>query len=208
MSSESSDGKGARRSGHVSSKSKLPTQLVALGPTVQRLRKAAGLSLNELSGESGIAKSLLSRIENNETNPTLSTIWRLSQALNTHLDELLRELEERPILIAQHRAPQLPTLTSEEGLCELRIIGDIDTVEWAQVYELTAQPGGVLDSAPHPSGTVESLYVRAGRARVKIAETCWEAGVGELLRYRGDLPHMIMSIGDTPLSANMVTIRR
>ena len=208
MSARSRDDTGERRSASAPSKSKLPTQLVALGPTVQRLRKAAGLSLNELSGESGIAKSLLSRIENNETNPTLSTIWRLSQALNTNLDELLRELEERPAFIAQHRAPQLPTLTSEDGLCELKIIGDIDTVEWAQVYELIAQPGGVLDSAPHPSGTVESLYVRAGRARVEIADGFKEAGAGELLRYRGDLPHTIKNIGDTPLSANMVTLRR
>ena len=78
----------------------LSNPLVAFGPTVQRLRKAAGLSLNELSGESGIAKSILSRIENNETNPTLNTIWRLSQALNTNIDELLKDLDTRPALIA------------------------------------------------------------------------------------------------------------
>jgi len=180
----------------------------ALGPTVQRLRKAAGLSLNELSGESGIAKSLLSRVENNETNPTLNTIWRLSKALNTSVDGLLRELDDRPPLIAYHGPAHLPTLTSEDGLCELRIIGDIETVEWAQVYELTAQPGGVLDSAPHPSGTIESLYVRAGRARVEVEGERWEAGAGELLRYRGDRPHRVTSVGDTPLSANMTTLRR
>ncbi|MAD60550.1 MAG: XRE family transcriptional regulator [Myxococcales bacterium] len=182
--------------------------LVAFGPTVQRLRKAAGLSLNELSGESGIAKSILSRIENNETNPTLNTIWRLSQALNTNIDELLKNLNTRPALIAHHTSAQLPTLTSEDGLCELRIIGAIDTVEWAQVYELTALPGGILDSAPHPQGTVESLFVRAGKARVEVNGDRWEAIPGEVLRYRGDLSHRITSIGDIPLSANMTTLRQ
>ena len=182
--------------------------LVTFGPTVQRLRKAAGLSLNELSGESGIAKSILSRIENNETNPTLNTIWRLSQALNTNIDELLKDLDTRPALIAHHSSAQLPTLTSEDGLCELRIIGDIETVEWAQVYELTALPGGILESAPHPQGTVESLFVRAGKARVEVNGGQWEALPGELLRYRGDLPHRITSIGDIPLSANMTTLRQ
>ena len=182
--------------------------LVAFGPTVQRLRKAAGLSLNELSGESGIAKSILSRIENNETNPTLNTIWRLSQALNTNIDELLKNLNTRPALIAHHTSAQLPTLTSEDGLCELRIIGSIETVEWAQVYELTALPGGILDSAPHPQGTVESLFVRAGKARVEVNGHQWEAIPGEVLRYRGDLSHRITSIGDIPLSANMTTLRQ
>ena len=182
--------------------------LVTFGPTVQRLRKAAGLSLNELSGESGIAKSILSRIENNETNPTLNTIWRLSQALNTNIDELLKDLDTRPALIAHHNSAQLPTLSSEDGLCELRIIGAIETVEWAQVYELTALPGGILESAPHPQGTVESLFIRAGKARVEVNGDLWEAQPGELLRYRGDLPHRITSIGDIPLSANMTTLRQ
>lgn len=182
--------------------------LVTFGPTVQRLRKAAGLSLNELSGESGIAKSILSRIENNETNPTLNTIWRLSQALNTNIDELLKDLDTRPSLIAHHTPAQLPILTSDDGLCELRITGAVETVEWAQIYELTALPGGILESAPHPQGTVESLFVRAGKARVEINGEQWEASPGELLRYRGDLPHRITSIGDIPLSANMTTLRQ
>lgn len=180
----------------------------ALGPTVQRLRKAAGLSLNELSGESGIAKSLLSRIENNETNPTLNTIWRLSRALNTAVEDLLREFDERPALVAQQGSADIPILISEDGLCELRIIGDIDTVEWLQIYELTAQPNGVLSSAAHPNGTIESLYIRAGCARVEVGDHRWEVGAGELLRYRGDLAHVIYSIGDIPLCANMTMIRR
>ena len=45
-----------------------------LGRTVQRLRKAYSLSLSELSEQSGVAKSIISQIERNETNPTLATI--------------------------------------------------------------------------------------------------------------------------------------
>jgi len=48
-----------------------------LGKTVQRLRKAYNLSLSELAEQSGVAKSIISQIERNETNPTLATIWRL-----------------------------------------------------------------------------------------------------------------------------------
>ena len=51
-----------------------------LGKTIQRLRKAYNLSLGELSEQSGVAKSIISQIERNETNPTLSTVVRLSRA--------------------------------------------------------------------------------------------------------------------------------
>uniref|UniRef100_UPI0035CBD00B helix-turn-helix domain-containing protein n=1 Tax=uncultured Methylobacterium sp. TaxID=157278 RepID=UPI0035CBD00B len=42
-----------------------------LGKTIQRLRKAYNLSLSELAEQSGVAKSIISQIERNETNPTL-----------------------------------------------------------------------------------------------------------------------------------------
>jgi len=64
-----------------------------LGKTVQRLRKAYNLSLSELSGQSGVAKSIISQIERNETNPTLATIWRLSQALDVSIERVLRAAE-------------------------------------------------------------------------------------------------------------------
>ena len=41
----------------------------ALGKTIQRLRKAYNMSLGELSEQSGVAKSIISQIERNETNP-------------------------------------------------------------------------------------------------------------------------------------------
>ena len=57
-----------------------------LGKTIQRLRKAYNLSLSELAEQSGVAKSIISQIERNETNPTLATIWRLAQALEEIAD--------------------------------------------------------------------------------------------------------------------------
>ena len=57
-----------------------------MGKTIQRLRKAYNLSLSELAEQSGVAKSIISQIERNETNPTLATIWRLSQALDVSID--------------------------------------------------------------------------------------------------------------------------
>ena len=63
-----------------------------LGKTIQRLRKAYNLSLSELAEQSGVAKSIISQIERNETNPTLATIWRLSQALDVSIERFLSDL--------------------------------------------------------------------------------------------------------------------
>ena len=69
-----------------------------LGLAVQRLRKSYGLSLAELSAQSGVAKSIISQIERNETNPTLTTIWRLAHALDVSIESILQGAEEGPFI--------------------------------------------------------------------------------------------------------------
>src|ERR1700733_6137570 len=69
-----------------------------LGRTVQRLRRGYNLSLSELSEQSGVAKSIISQIERNETNPTLATIWRLPQALDVSIERVLQAAEDAPFI--------------------------------------------------------------------------------------------------------------
>ncbi|MGL5447113.1 MAG: helix-turn-helix domain-containing protein, partial [Rhabdaerophilum sp.] len=69
-----------------------------LGKTIQRLRKNYNLSLSELAEQSGVAKSIISQIERNETNPTLATIWRLSQALDISIERFLVDSDDEPII--------------------------------------------------------------------------------------------------------------
>src|ERR1700720_923209 len=86
-----------------------------LGKTVQRLRKAYNLSLSELSGQSGVAKSIISQIERNETNPTLATIWRLAHALEVSIESVLHGAQEGPFIERSSRG-DTPILVSDDGL--------------------------------------------------------------------------------------------
>ncbi|NEU11782.1 helix-turn-helix domain-containing protein [Methylobacterium sp. BTF04] len=178
-----------------------------LGKTIQRLRKAYNLSLSELAEQSGVAKSIISQIERNETNPTLATIWRLSQALDVSIERVLATSDEEPFIEKTSRA-DTPILVSDDGKVRLAIVGWIKTVEWLQWYEVTADPGGILDSDPHQRGSVESLTVTAGTMEVEVANTVQRARAGETLRYRGDRPHTVRCIGSEPAKAIMVMIMK
>lgn len=174
-----------------------------LGKSVQRLRKAYNLSLSDLSEQSGVAKSIISQIERNETNPTLSTLWRLSQALDVSIDRFLQSNEEEPFLDKTSKA-DTPNLTSDDGKCTLAIIGWIKTVEWLQWYDFHAEPGGVLESDPHQRGSVECLSVLKGELEVSVAGVTEVARAGETLRYRCDRPHVIRNVSGAPAHATMV----
>jgi transcriptional regulator with XRE-family HTH domain len=176
-----------------------------LGKTIQRLRKAYNLSLSELSEQSGVAKSIISQIERNETNPTLATIWRLSQALDVSIDRVLATADEDPFLDRSSRG-DTPILVSDDGRVRLAIIGWIKTVEWLQWYDLASEPGGVLESDAHQRGSVECLSVLEGEFAVEVGGENQRARAGETLRYRCDRPHVVRCVGAEAGRATMVVI--
>ncbi len=178
-----------------------------LGKTVQRLRKASGLSLSELSERAGVAKSIISQIERNETNPTLATIWRVAQALDVSIERMLQAADDEPFVEKSSRG-DTPLLVSDDGRCRLAITGWIKTVEWLQWYDFQADPGGILESEAHQRGSIECLSVIEGELEVEVAGTRDRARAGETLRYRCDRPHTIRNRAAAAARATMVCILR
>ena len=177
-----------------------------LGQTILRLRTADKMSLGDLSSVSGVAKSMISQIEKNETNPTLATLSRLSQALGTSVEAMVSDAPIETALVQHSHVHDTPQLKSEDGLCKLHIIGSIDTIQFVQWYDFTADVGGILESSPHPQGSIENLTVLKGHLEVKVGNEVWKASAGETLRYLADRPHSIRNSGDGPAHATMVNI--
>jgi XRE family transcriptional regulator, regulator of sulfur utilization len=176
-----------------------------LGRAVQRLRKTYNLSLSDLSIQSGVAKSIISQIERNETNPTLATLWRLAHALDVSIESMLQGAQEGPFIEKASRG-DTPILVSDDGLCRLAVIGWLKTVDWLQWYDFQAEPGGVLESEAHQRGSIECLSLIAGELEVEVGDSTETAHAGETLRYRCDRPHRIRNVSAKPAHATMVCI--
>lgn len=179
----------------------------ALGNAIQRLRKAYNMSLGDLSEQSGVAKSIISQIERNETNPTIGTVQRLSKALDTTVDAVLKPENTNAILEFQGKSA-IPVLESEDGLCRLSIAGALNLVQYLQWYDFHARPGGVLASEPHQAGSVEHLQVLDGELMVTCGDETKTVKKGEILRYRGDERHVIENTGSGDAHATMVLVMR
>ncbi|MDP1755864.1 MAG: helix-turn-helix transcriptional regulator, partial [Pseudohongiella sp.] len=62
---------------------------MSLSENLQRLRKERGLNQDELSEQSGVSLTQISKIERSETDPRVSTIEKLAKALGCSMDEML-----------------------------------------------------------------------------------------------------------------------
>ncbi len=176
-----------------------------LGKTVLRLRKSFNLSLSELSEQSGVAKSIISQIERNETNPTLATIWRLAQALDVSIEGMLQVSEDEPFLEKSTRG-DTPILVSDDGKCRLEIFGWIKTVEWLQWYGFHAEAGGALASDRISAARSNVCRSRMASLKSKSQGPSNMPRAGETLRYRCDRPHVIRNRTGKPAAAMMVCI--
>lgn len=182
-----------------------------IGQEILRWRRQAGLSLDDLARRSGVSKSILSQIERDRTNPTLATVWRICAALEHSPEKLFGAASPVAVPAAagidQLSANATPEIQSEDGLCRLRILGAIETVDRLQWYEMLAEPGGELVSTAHGGESVEHLTVLSGSLTVEANGTRRSASAGETLRYRtADGAHRIRNEGTAPARAMMVCV--
>jgi transcriptional regulator with XRE-family HTH domain len=177
-----------------------------VGAQLAALRQRHGLSLDELSRRAGVSKSMLSQIERAQANPTVAVVWRLANALGVEMAELLGTERSSAPAIDVVPAHALPGLASPDGLCRLRILGPIDLAGRFEWYELSVQPGGVLDSQGHEAGSREHLSVLGGSLEVSAHGTTQKLRVGETARYAVDVPHVIRNPGKQPATALLVVV--
>src|SRR3954471_5275308 len=97
-----------------------------VGATLQRLRLARGLTLEDLSRIAGVSKSMLSQIEREKANPTIAITWRLANALGVSIGELLDSEAPAVETIRVLDAHETPTLPGNHAGYILRILGPMD----------------------------------------------------------------------------------
>ncbi len=66
-----------------------------VGQNVKRLRIAAGLSQAELAERMGVDRAYVSGLELGQRNPTIVTLWHISEALGVRLRYFFSEDKSR-----------------------------------------------------------------------------------------------------------------
>jgi transcriptional regulator with XRE-family HTH domain len=63
-----------------------------IGENIKKIRKEIGISRDRLSKRADLSLNTIVNVETGVSpNPTLDTIWRIAKALNTTIDNLVRD---------------------------------------------------------------------------------------------------------------------
>ena len=174
-----------------------------IGSRLGDLRKRKQMTLDQLSSKSGVSKSILSQIERNISNPTVSTMMRIADALEETLSGFFINIDEgksSPI----ETSKETPNISSKDGLCELSILGAGETVSWLQWYVLTMKPKGKLPSKSHGSNTFENITVISGEVVVYLKKQSETLKAGDTFRFPTNQEHTLMNKSKTISKVLMV----
>ncbi len=155
-------------------------------------RTSKGLSLEALAKLSGVSRSMLSQIEREEASPTVASLWNLTNALNVDFAELLdAEKQEEQPFIEVLRESQIPVIHRKENGFLIRILSAPEDVGDTEVYDISFEKNGLLDSSAHRSGCIEHLTVYSGSITVTSDGHSAELNAGDTARYKADQEHSI-----------------
>ena len=185
-----------------------------IGPRLRAQREQLGLSLRELARRIGVSASLISQIERDKVNPSVSTLYSLVRELGLRMGDLFSDDTGSSVTAAASAHSPLVTpdaralINLESGVTWERLTAAADPgVEFLRVvYDVGSE------SCPEDSlirhGGKEYAYVIAGRLRVQIGFERYELGPGDSISFDASSPHRLSTVGDRPAEAIWVVTGR
>ena len=148
----------------------------AIGHEVRILRKALGLTVGDVAAATGLSVGMLSKIENGNTSPSLTTLQTLARALGVPITLLFQRFEERRGTRAGH---------------QYNLLGHIGaTASGVQVepYLITlSTESDVFPTFQHEG--LEFLYMLEGEVVYRHGEQLFTMQPGDSLFFDADAPH-------------------
>ncbi|WP_299614572.1 XRE family transcriptional regulator [uncultured Tateyamaria sp.] len=165
---------------------------VAIGREVRSFRRQQEITVAELSQTTGLSIGMLSKIENGNTSPSLTTLQLLANALSVPLTSFFRQFEE---------SRQAVHTKSGEGVSieragtranhQYNLLGHIGSNASGVIVEpylitLTAE-SDIFPAFQH--GGIETIYMLEGEVDYRHGSEVYALKPGDTLFFDADAPH-------------------
>lgn len=165
---------------------------VAIGRAVRGHRKQQNMTVSNLSDLTGLSIGMLSKIENGNTSPSLSTMQSLANALSVPLTSFFRQYEERREAV--HTKAGDGVETEREGTRaghQYKLLGHIGSnssgvIVEPYLIELTAE-SDTFETFQHDG--IETIYMLEGAVDYRHGPNIFELRPGDTLFFDADSPH-------------------
>lgn len=172
---------------------------------LKKIREEKKLSLDRLSQLTGISKSMLGQIERGQSNPTVTTLTKISYGLKIQVTTLITTPRANTIVMDKNN---IEPLTEDNGKYRLYPFFPYEDGRCFELYTLEIEKGGYLSTAGHIDGTEEFITVFKGEITIKINnEEEYIIRKDNSIKFRANKPHSYYNSGNTLVKANLIVYK-
>ena len=187
-----------------------------IGAKLREEREKRSISLRELARRVGVSPSLISQIELDRVNPSVSTLWSIVTELGMTMSEVFGETLDAAEQTATSREADRVVASPETR----RVINLASGVRWERLtphndpdveFLYVVYPVGGESSPEHAlvtHGGREYGYVSSGTLGVQVGFDEYVLEPGGSIAFDSSAPHRLWTIGNEPVHAIWVVIGR
>lgn len=168
---------------------------------LKHMREEKKLSLDKVAQMTGVSKSMLGQIERGESNPTITTVWKIANGLKVSFTSLLKKIESDAVLVTKE---DIEPMIEDNGRYKVYPFFPYEDGRRFEIYKVEIEKGGYLSAEPHGQETYEFITVFDGEINIRVDDKEYTVKKGDSIRFRSDRPHAYKNLGDNLTRVSMV----
>lgn len=173
----------------------------AIGRAVRAYRQKQGITVAELATSTGLSAGMLSKIENGNTSPSLTTLRALANVLSVPLTAFFREYEESRVAVHTKAGDGLEQ--DREGTRaghQYNLLGHIGANTSGVIVEpyliTLTERSDVFPTFQHDG--IETIYMLEGVVGYRHGDDVYTLRPGDTLFFDADAPHGPVELVELP----------
>jgi len=162
-----------------------------IGNKLKDIRNKRKLSLDEVTKLTGVSKAMLGQIERGQSNPTVSTLWKIATGLKVSFSLFIDENQDDLKVIDQN---DISPIIEDNNRMKLYPIFPFDANKGFEIFTIELEPGCNHISTPHNDGVEEYIIVTEGKIEININDEKFILQKGNSLRFMANSPHSYKNI--------------
>jgi transcriptional regulator with XRE-family HTH domain len=174
---------------------------VNVGVRLRELREARKISMRGLATKSGLSANALSMIERGRTSPSVSTLYKIADALDVPITEFFgpQPVKQDVILIKADERTRIPLSRGVwEGLGGEKFSGRVEP------FILTLENGATSGQHMMIHNGYEFVFCLRGQLEYLVEKQLFKLAAGDSLLFAAELNHRWRNPGNTVTNALIV----
>ena len=174
---------------------------VAIGSRIRAAREAQRMTIEQVAEAAGLSKGFLSRVERDESSPSVASLVTLCQVLSLPIGDLFATPETH--LTRASEAPRISL--GGEGIVERLLTARSE--RRLQIIQAEIAPRGRGESELYAVDCdVDVLHVVRGQIQLVMTNDHYELSAGDTLTFPGREPHSWVNPSDDPATVLWVLV--